>query len=336
MQHNRNEVARLAGVSSATVSRVYNHPELVDDRTTRRVRQAAGKLGYMPDVLASALRRQASGAILFCQPRVPDYRLERYYKWFYADVLMSVASRLEQTPYRLRIQQYTKIDEIKFAVKNGQIRGIIAYGMHHLASVASLAELGLPYVCGHQLYGALQSKLNIVAVDEHFGGALAGGALRDAGLRRPAHITGELNRVKVCQLRWEGFQSVFQGREIPLIDRGLGITAGRAAALRLLPLIRRRKVDSVFVVNDLTALGVVQVLLEKGVKIPQEVSIVSYDNLPFIDALPVKLTTIDIDMGGLYRVAVDRLLRAMQTGAPAGADLHRPFLVPGGSVRRNK
>ena len=334
MSYTRNTVARLARVSSATVSRVYNHPERVDEATARRVRQAAEKLGYVPDPNASALRRKESGVILFCQERVDDYRADRYYKWVYADVLLAIISRLENTPYRLRIQPYTKIDELKTVAQETRAEAIIAYGIHDVQAAADLAGIGLPYVCGHQLYGAAKD-LNVVSVDETFGGALAGAALRDAGLRHPAHIAGALGHYNVCQFRWEGFRSVFPGRAIPLINHGLGITAGREAAQQLLPLIRSRTIDSVFVVNDLTALGVVQVLVENGVKIPDQLSVVAYDNLPFIDALPVKLTTVDINFGGLYRTAVDLLLRAMRTGEPATAQ-HRPVLVPGDSVRRAK
>ena len=334
MTYTRNEVARLARVSSATVSRVYNHPEQVDDATARRVRKAAAKLGYVPDPNASALRRKESGVILFCQPRVEDYRADRYYKWIYADVLLAIISRLEDTPYRLRIQPYTKVEELKSVVQNVQAEAIVAYGVYDVEAAVQLAGMGVPYVCGHHLYGATQG-LNVVAVDEFFGGSLAGATLLDAGLRHPAHITGEVDRFNVCQLRWEGFQSAFPGQKIPLINHGLGITAGREAARQLLPLIRSRKIDSVFVVNDLTALGVVQVLIENGVKIPDQLSIIAYDNLPFIDALPVKLTTLDINFGGLYRTALDLLLRAMRTGEPAAA-LHRPVLVPGESVRQIK
>ena len=184
MSYNRNEVARLAGVSSATVSRVYNHPEQVDAATARREHAAARKLGYVPDPNASALRRKESGVILFCQERVADYRADRYYTWLYADALLAIISRLEDTPYRLRIQQYTQVDELHAAVRNSRAEAMLVYGVHDSGAVAKLAEMGVPYVCGHQVYDAAGG--NVVAVDERRGGALAGAALRDAGLRRPA------------------------------------------------------------------------------------------------------------------------------------------------------
>jgi DNA-binding LacI/PurR family transcriptional regulator len=329
---NRDAVARMAGVSSATVSRVYNHPERVDEATARKVRKAAEKVGYVLDKNASALRRRGSGVILFCQNRVLNHRADRYYKWFYADVLLAVIARLDETPYRLRIQQYENVDEIKSVVDSGQADAIIGYGIHDPATVTAIGRLGVPYVCGHQFVHPAKG-MNVVVVDERHGGAIAGAALKDASLRRPAHITGALDSLNVCQLRWEGFRSVFPGRNIPLVNHGLGIMAGREAAGQLLPLVRKGEVDSVFVVNDLTALGVVQVLLENGVRIPEDLSVVAYDNLPFIDALPVKLTTVDIDFGGLYRVATDLLLDALRTGSTAAAK-HLPFLVPGESVRK--
>ncbi len=330
MRTNRDTVAQLAGVSSATVSRAYNHPERVDELTLRKVREAADKIGYVPDKNASALRRSGSGTIMFCQKRIADLQANRYYKWFYADILLNITTRLEETPYRLRIQQYDRVDELKAVIESKQADAIIAFGVPDPHTAKASGALGVPYVCGHQLYTA-PKNVHVASVDEHRGGAIAGEALLRAGCRFPAHITGELRRLNVCDLRWEGFKSSFPNDEPLLINEGLGIQAGRAAAAKLIPFIRKGEIDCVFVVNDLTALGVVQVLLDKGIRIPDDISIISYDNLPFIDALPVRLTTVDIDMGGLYRQATGLLLDSMRTGAAINL-LHSPFLVPGDSI----
>lgn len=261
MRHNRDTVARLAGVSSATVSRVYNHPDKVDAATALKVRKAAAEIGYVPDLNASTLRRSGSGVILFCQRRMESRLADRYYKWLYADVILAVSSRIDETSYRLRLQQYDKVEELESIVMNKQADAIIAYGVSDVETAAAFSRLGLPYVCCHHLHG-VPAELNVVSVDEFQGGAIAGKALFDAGLRRPAHITGYLESMNVCRLRWEGFKSVFTNFEPVLINHGLGITAGREAALQLLPMLCRGDVDDLFVVNDLTALGVVQALLE--------------------------------------------------------------------------
>ena len=156
----------------------------------------------------------------------------------------------------------------------------MAYGVD-ARTADEIGALGLPHVCGHQaLWGSRRCECCFPSTNAGAEPWRAGHCVTP-DFAGPPHINGELHRLNVCDMRWEGFKSVFTDVEPVIINEGLGIQAGRVAAAKLMPMIRKGKVDSVFVVNDLTALGVMQVLFEKGLRVPDDISVVSYDNLPF-------------------------------------------------------
>jgi LacI family transcriptional regulator len=328
----RDDVARAARVSSATVSRAFNDPDSVSPARVKRVMDAASRLGYTPDKNASALRRSGAGTILLLEksrgPAVDND--ERFYRWFYADIIRSVKSAVDESMLQLALHSYTSVVDIRAIGKRRLADGIVCHGMVDEAEVAAVRGLGIPYVICRQM-DATQPGVNISFVDEFSGGAIAARTLVDAGHRRPCHITGSLAHVPVCGARWEGFASAFPGVRPELIDGDLGIAGGHASAMKATSLIKSGGIDCIFVVNDLTAVGVVQALLASGIRIPGDISVIGYDNLPFIGTLPVSLTTIDIQMGRTYREGTDLLLKSMKTGAV----IHNPVtptLVPGGTV----
>ena len=85
-------------------------------------------------------------------------------------------------------------------------------------------------------------------------------------------------------------------------------------ALKIIEEIKNKVIDSIFVVNDLTAFGVIQALSAEKIRIPEDVSIVGYDNMPYIDSLPFKLTTVETPLFQTYIVAANELLRIIKEG----------------------
>lgn len=168
-------------------------------------------------------------------------------------------------------------------------------------------------------------------IDEREGGRLAAEALLAAGCRRPLHITGGLGQNFVCRDRYQGFCGGLAPLEPLLIDGRLGIQGGLASGAKAAQLVKEGRVDGIFVVNDLTAVGVVQALLAAGVRIPEDVRLIGYDRLPFIDVLPIRLATLDIGFGRLYGEATRALLARMAGGAAVRITL-APVLVGGGSL----
>lgn len=334
----RDDVARLAGVSSATVSRAYNRPAAVSEPKRQRIQEVAKTLGYQPDLNASGLRRKGGGAILLIlpAPAVADNRESRVYRWFYGEALINAMAAVEGGSHSLRIGLWDRQEPVRRFLARHECAGVV-FGLGTGDPTVRLAvrELGLPHVFCSQM--KTLPGANLCYIDEVAGGALAARALRKTGRRRLAHLTGALAQNAVCAARWQGFREQVHrdGCEPVLIDGELGIAGGRLSALKLAPLVKRGKVDGLFVVNDLTAVGVMQGLLEAGVDIPGQLALVAYDNLPFRETAPVGMASIDVSLGRLYGTAVGLLAAILRGEIPEG-EIRRqavtPVLVAGPSL----
>jgi len=332
-RYTRDDIARLAGVSPATVSRVYNKPGLVSEEKVRRVRAVARRIGYAPDKAASSLRRRGTGTILMLERRQGARRIDAYgrlFYWSYADALREVQSVVDASMYRLSLRYFSSVREIRTLGRRRVCDGVIGYSLGARVEAAALHGCGIPYVCGH--FTDELTGFNRCCVDQRHGGRLAAAALRDSGHTKPAHITGELVRNAACRLRWEGFRDGFAGCRPRLIDGGLGIAGGHESARRLVRFVRSGRVDCVFVVNDVTAIGVLQAFNEASLAVPADVSVVGFDNSPVIATLPVKLATIDVVIGRAYATAANRLLEAMHDGRAIDERIE-PVFVEGASIR---
>jgi LacI family transcriptional regulator len=326
----RDDVARLARVSTATISRAYNDPSLVSPDKRKRILKAAQKLGYVPDKNASALRRSGSGAVALLEQKKPGLSSDRYYSWLYAEIIRSVKAVIDASPFRLLLLTADTESDIRGFVKQGLCDAFLCHGLSDPGLANAVRKSGLPMVSCWREYNP---GINSVQLDEVKGGRMAGDRFRAAGLSRPAHITGALKTQRVCRDRLNGFREAFPDRDVLVIDRELGIRGGYASAMKLLPDIRAGRVDSVFVANDLTAIGAMQAFLEAGLRIPRDISVTGYGNLPFIDTLPVRLTTVDEQMSVIYTRAAQIVLNLLKENRTVHETV-APIFIEGDSVKR--
>lgn len=331
---NRDLVAKQAGVSSATVSRAYNSPDLVSQKKLQRILSVAEKLGYVPNKAASALRRNETGVILFVEPAKgylsPE---ERYYLWFYADVIQSIQQETNKTMYHVSHFPFSSKRDIQKIRSNRLCDGIIVFGVVDEEILGPIKKSGIPYVCCFQT--DILTEYNRSYIDEFHGGFIAGKELKEAGNSRPAHITANLSRMRVCYDRAKGFEKAFEDGSVERVEGKLGIQGGYESALKIVHKIKSGAIDSIFVVNDLTSIGVIHALTENGIKIPDDVSIVGYDNLPITSTLPFKLSTVDVSLGRNYLEAAKLLLKSMQDGSKIDHRIE-PVFVKGDSIKSRK
>lgn len=326
----RDDVARLARVSTATVSRAWNTPSAVSPDKLRRIRAAAEKLAWVPDKHASALRRSGSGSVAFLEPQAgwPSDK-ERHYAWFYARIIRAVKTVLDASPWHLLLVTAGTPAEIRALKTQCVCDGIVSHGISDPGLMTAIRRTGLPHVaCWRNVDPAFSS----VGVDEVHNGRIVGERFLFAGLSKPAHITGELKRLSVCRERLQGFREIFRGRGMPVLDGELGIRGGYDSARKLIPDIRSGKVDSLFVVNDLTAVGALQAFQEAGIRVPEDLSVIGNGNLPVLDTLPVRLTTVDERLDAVYARAAEIVLELLREPRLV-RELVKPILVEGGSVR---
>ncbi len=307
----RQDVASKAGVSGATVSRVYNSPGLVDAATRERVRAAAAALGFVPDRHAAALRRKTSTTLLLVEIEDSEaYRWpgQRAYQSLYGEIIRGLVHHLQTTPWHLELVNLPSSRDLPSLVAGPEFAGILGFDVVTQAVADELAKLGKPVVCAH--HGDHLTGVSTVTTDNFAGGALQARWLREQGLVDVAYVTGLSDQVRSHSLRQQGFASVLQPLE--LLATGVGLLEGRQAARSLAPLVKTGRVRAAACVNDLTALGLIQGLASLGLQVPRDVVVLGYDNLVVTDLFETRLPTIEARLPLVYEQALDVLIGLVQ------------------------
>ena len=323
------DVARVAGVSHQTVSRVINnHPNVRTDTRTR-VRAAMAQLGYRPN---SAARALVTG-----RTRVIGVVAQNTALFGPVSMLTSLQRALDRQGLGVgvaTVQQLDRasIDEAVERLLEQRVGGIIV-----LAPVQSANEAiddlpdDLPYVV---IDGDPTRHQNGVTVDQALGARLATQHLLDAGHATVWHVSGP-NEWFDSAGRVEGWRSTLEaaGVEVPPVisadwSLGAGYSAGRMLA-------RVSDVTAVFAANDHLALGIMKALSEAGRSVPGDISIVGFDDIPEAAYLTPALTTIRPDFESVAASAVAMLVDQIDNGSgplPTTGPMP-PVLVERASVR---
>lgn len=328
----RDQVARLAGVSSATVSRVFNHPEKVSREKREIVRKAAEQLNYRPNINAALLARGVYGKILLLDNNKLlkyDKANSPYYSWLYVDLLNQIRSVLKNTFFDLVI---SNLEDLKLQEAHNlkDFDGIICFDIDSSDDLLPVIESGVPFVFGHHVRDL--TLPNRIYSDNHYGGYLQARFLKDSGHTKCIYITGMRNRLNAHRERFEGFRDIYDDKNILLVDGPVGKEGGIASIRKVIDRIETGEFKAVAAVNDLTAIGIYFELISRGLTVPRDVSIIGYDNLPFTNLLPLRLSTVDIRIGELYRQAAVHLLHMIENSCDDFQVPFRPVLVRGKTV----
>ncbi|GAB3148763.1 LacI family DNA-binding transcriptional regulator [Amycolatopsis stemonae] len=323
------DVARRAGVSIGTVSNVVNRPHVVAAATRNRVLSVIEELGYVRDESARQLRAGRS--------RIMGLLVLDLGNPFFVDV----ARGAEQAAHAEGLNiitcnsgQRPDLEASYLAMFAEQrVRGVL------LSPVATSGEAlrafrrsGTPYVFVDRK--APTSEASSVAVDDIAGGALAARHLLETGHRHIAFVNGPAILAQ-CRDREQGLRTALDGSAVQLTVLeaiGLDVSSGRDAGARLLGTIPRP--TAVFCANDLLALGVLQAMVGAGVRVPDEMAIVGYDDIEFAGAAAVPLTSVRQPAQRLGRTAAELLLaETADTTVERQAVVFAPELVVRESTR---
>lgn len=335
-KNNRDKVAALAGVSSATVSRVYNNPDRVSTAKKKAVLKAADVLGYSPDKSASALRRRGTGQISlvsFEKKGRPWYWGDfPGAKWFYTDALTGILSVIDSSMYRLNLKTLQSADDLRSINWKQECDGIIFFDVDSGEEASAVSELPVPAVISH--HTSHFENNHCCSTDNNEGGRLAASFLKESGYTRPVYISYLPELIIPNRERYEGFCAGFK-KELPLYLTEPGKEGAYKVCEALLSDIKSGKIDSLAVVNDMTAVGVIQCLQNYGLKPGQDLGLIAYDNMPFNYALPFSLSTIDLKPSRIYKEAAGMLLDLLSGSDRPDSPCKKiimPELIPGESV----
>lgn len=308
------DVAAAAGVSPQTVSRVINNRPDVAPQTRRRIWQIIQELGYQPSALARALvskRTYALGLItadfsdyFFTQVIVGAEAEARRNGYFF--ILCSTERNPADEPEYLRLLTERQVDGILFA------RPSTEQDSRH---VASLVRQGVPLVT--TAYHLPGEQLTVVDVDNVQGGLQATRHLVSRGHRRIGMITGPADWKSVKD-RSEGYRQALEAADIPFDPRCVvhadwSYEGGYLAMQQLL--LQAPDLTALFAQNDCMAIGAMRALREAGRRIPEDVAVVGFDDIPAAAYCYPPLTTMRQPMQEVGRVATRLLLELIQDPA---------------------
>ncbi len=314
----RDGVARKAGVSSATVSRVFNNPSSVSPVMRDAVLNAARELGYQPNKAAGALRRKGTGTITLVEfgkaPRPYYWGALKSFDWFFAAAVRGVQQALSFNTWNFSVETIHSMSQLQEIARRSD--GIIGYDIDILDEAQCLADLPVPTVIAHHVGNPPEFKdFLFAATDNHQGGIIQASWLLQRGCRRPVYITGWRSIVGSHKERYDGFMETFSkaGCEPVVID----IEVGRFGAVKnILPTVTKLCqdgiVDGIGAVNDMTLYEVLFGLRENGIVTPSEtLPAVGYDAAPYFRFLNGPLASVDIGPEGIYRQAANLLVRKL-------------------------
>ncbi|WP_016697810.1 LacI family DNA-binding transcriptional regulator [Actinoalloteichus spitiensis] len=300
------QVARAARVSVGTVSNVLNRPSVVAPATRRRVLAAIDELGFVRNESARQLRQGTARTIGLVVLDVGNP--------FFTDLAKGVEAAATEAGHAVMLcnSDGSRDRESRHLelLAQQQVHGVLMSPVEDdLSSARELAARGVSVVLvGHP---AESDDLCSVAVDDRVGGEIAVTHLLATGRRRLTMIAGS-PATRQCAERHAGGQQALRNAghdpggleflEVPTLD----VAAGQRAAEQLLA--RGSLPDGVFCVNDLVALGLLQVLLRAGVSVPDDVAVVGYDDIDFAAAAAVPLTSVRQPATLLGRTAADLVI----------------------------
>lgn len=300
------DVARRAKVSITTVSRVINKVPTVSKKNQIKVEEAIAALKYKPDISAQRLARGLNNAVGLVMPGYPGI----FYSFYAIEIIRGVGHACEILK-----------QDLVFHITNGyndlnanSVGGIIfADVIENRKQVICAIEAGIPSIVINNIAADLGA--NYIAVDNVAGGAMAGEYLVNLGHKKIATITGNL-QTQAGVHRLEGFKKILAKSNIDLPNeyvlegdysrRSARITGEKLLALKNPP-------TAIFAASDDMALEVITVAMEKGLKVPQDLSIIGFDDNPAAIFGSVALTTIKQPLFLMAQQAV-KFLNLLATG----------------------
>jgi DNA-binding LacI/PurR family transcriptional regulator len=301
------DVARMAGVSHQTVSRVLNDHPNVRNETRARVEQAIAELGYRRNVAARALvtRRSNTIGVITSVTQL----------WGPSSTLVSVERAARKAGY------YTSVAGLE-SIAPADVQEVLSYfidqsveGIVVIAPEATMAHMAQPFVSTIPVVmvaaGAEPAVgVQITSVNQEAGARSATRHLIDLGHTDIAHVAGpDMSFDAIARLR--GWRLELRKAKVPLgrilygdWTAASGFAAGKA-------MIERRLASAVFVSNDLMALGFIRALHDAGISVPDDISVVGFDDMPGAAHFIPGLTTVRQDLESLGQQCMSMLVDAL-------------------------
>jgi len=332
------DIAKRLNVSTATVSRSLNNHPAVSKKTKKKIEDAAKEMGYRSNLFASNLRKRHTHTLGVIIPKLNSS--------FVSSVLAGIESVASQSGYNLIIAQShenvkKEIENVK-TLYNSRVDGLIAslaFDTKDISHFAPFFEKEIPVIffdrVSHDQKGAR------IVIDNFKAGYEATIHLIEQGCKRIAHITGNLSR-NVYDDRLKGFKAALSEHNLPFQKEGIIInnldeesTIAAAEQILALPTLP----DGLFITNDSCAAICMQKLKESGIRIPEDMAIVGFNNDLISRIIEPNITTINYPGKEMGEIVAHQMVNHLEGISPMSLTntiiINSELIIRGSSLKNN-
>ncbi|MGN7382425.1 Catabolite control protein [Chlamydia abortus] len=298
------DVAKHAGVSVATVSRVLNNSGYVGQDTRIKVEKAIKELNYKPNEVARSLFKKQSSAIGLIVPDITNP--------FFPELARAVEDTAIQLGYNVILcnsdEDENKEQNYLDVLQQQYVKGIIVSS--NTMTAKQIEQLNIPVV---SIDRVISKGLPTIVVENKKGAMMATRFLQSKGCRRIGHIKGTSGVVN-AEERCEGYKEIVGGepwfKETYITEGQYDMQSSIQAALELLQ--RHPDIDGIFAANDIMAIGAIKAAYQLGRKVPQDIAIIGFDGISLSKATTPELTTIQQPIYEMGEKATKMLVSLME------------------------
>lgn len=329
------DVAQRAGVTTATVSYALSGKRPISEQTKQRIMEAIAELDYVPDLNARGLSMRDSKLIGIVVPQTEPGERLMFQNSFYSEILGSIEYYARQEGYHILISATDANESYLTLAKKRNLDGIIVIGMYPDAFYQQMKKTQIPIVlidsyCNDHYY-------HNIRIDDAYGSYLATRHMLDNGHEHIAFFVGQMKENGVMKKRLLGYQQALEESDIPFrqeyvfegqIDYNSGIDLAKELIASGLP------ATGIVAAADILAIGAMKGLYEAGKRVPDDYSIVGFDDVEISQYLTPGLTTVRQQISLKGQKAVELLLKHIEDPTlPKQEEILPLQLVVRGSVK---
>ncbi|MBO9600586.1 MAG: LacI family DNA-binding transcriptional regulator [Cohnella sp.] len=309
------DVSERAGVSTAAVSYVLNGREgKVSPETVEKVRRAVEELNYIPDYSARSLANNKSKLIGVVIPQTEERKQLLLQNPFYSELVCGIEGRLRQSGYHMILSGVDKGEGYLDTSMQRNLDGAIIMGIYQESFYEDLKKARIPIVLIDSYVN--DSHFHVVGIDDELGGYMATKHLIDKGHTNIALVTGLIRKDGVVEKRFLGYKRALKEAGLfydpdYVFEHSVSYEYGQEAAKEI---AAQPGITAVFATSDMVSMGVIKGLRDAGKSVPDDVSVIGFDDIPVAKMSTPPLTTIVQNIVERGVTAAERLLAAIEAG----------------------
>ncbi|MBO5087959.1 MAG: LacI family DNA-binding transcriptional regulator [Lachnospiraceae bacterium] len=314
------EVAKLAGVSPATVSRVMNGTAKVDDEKRERVLQAISDTGFVPNAVARSLFKKSARIIGLIIPSITNP--------FFTQMASAIEKAADEQGYRLIFcNTGTDLEKEKASLtmlESMNADGIILTTSHEEIE-SYVNQCKVPVIVTDRLFKE-NKDYNHVHCDHYTGGRLAMEHLLDCGCKKIVCVKGP-QQISSAKARYDGYRDVCEEKQVQeyTIDCDYDFNEGLVMTEQLLN--QYPDVDGIIACNDMVALSIYKILRKNNIEVPEQIQLIGFDGIYLSNLLTPELTTIAQPIEEIGRKAAELIIHKEENDMGEKEYIFKPALV---------